>query len=100
MPSYLETMYFADEYAPDKYPQQLCNYLTKRYFVKEGTKTLLDIGSGKGNHLVAFSRNGFMVKGLDIRKECLEILSEFDIRECDLEKDAFPFEDNYFDFVG
>lgn len=101
MPNYLESSYFMDEYAPDKYPQKLCNYLTERYFRKEGDspKVLLDIGSGKGNHLVGFARNGMVVKGLDKRKECIEILSDFDIRECNLEKDSFPFEDNYFDFV-
>lgn len=101
MPNYLETIYFADEYAPDKYPQKLCNFLTERYFRKKGdsAQVLLDIGSGKGNHLVGFSRNGMIVKGLDKKKECIEILPDFDIRECDLEKDRFPFEDNYFDFV-
>jgi len=101
MPNYLETNYFIDEYAPDKYPQKLCNFLTECYFKNKGdsAKVLLDIGSGKGNHLVGFSRNGMNVKGLDKRKECIEILSDFDVRECDLEKDRFPFEDNYFDFV-
>jgi len=101
LPSYLETIYFEDEYAPDRYPQKLCDFLTERYFKKAGdsAKVILDIGSGKGNHLVGFSRNGMTVKGLDKRKECLEILSDFDTRECDLEKDPFPFEDNYFDFV-
>lgn len=98
---YLKTIYFVDEYAPDKYPQKLCNYLTERYFKVEGDspRTLLDIGSGKGNHLVGFSRNGMTVKGLDKRAECIEILPDADIRECDLERDPFPFEDNYFDFV-
>ena len=98
---YLETIYFKDEYSPDKYPQKFCNYLTERYFKMEGDspETLLDIGSGKGNHLVGFARNGMIVKGLDKRAECIEILPDYDIRECDLEKDPFPFEDNYFDFV-
>ncbi|MFC2059499.1 class I SAM-dependent methyltransferase [Chloroflexota bacterium] len=98
---YLETIYFADEYSPDKYPQKLCDYLTERYFKMEGDspKTLLDIGPGKGNHLVGFTRNGMIVKGLDKRVECREILPDVDIRECDLEKGPFPFEDNYFDFV-
>lgn len=101
MPTYLETYYSAHEYALDKYPQKLCNYLTEHYFKNEGdsAKILLDIGSGKGNYLVSFSRNGMIVKGLDKRKECIEILSDFDIRECDIEIDPFPFEDNYFDFV-
>lgn len=101
MPNYLEVNYSLDEYAADKYPQKLCNYLSERYFKVQGDskKILLDIGSGKGNYLIGFSRNGMSVKGLDKRKECLEILSGFDIRECDLENDTFPFEDNYFDFV-
>jgi len=101
MPNYLETNYFVDEYGPDKYPQKLCDFLTEHYFISDGKSapTLLDIGSGKGNYLVGFSRHGFTVKGLDKRKECLEILKDFDIRECDLENDPFPFEDNSFDYV-
>lgn len=101
MPSYLETMYFSDEYAPDRYPQRLCNYVADRYFkmAAERRGSLLDVGSGKGNHLIAFSRIGFSVKGLDIRKECLGVLADFDIRECNLETHAFPFGDSSFDFV-
>ncbi|MDR4508946.1 MAG: methyltransferase domain-containing protein [Candidatus Brocadiaceae bacterium] len=101
MSNYLKTIYFADEYDPEKYPQKLCNYLTERYFkTKEGARpVLLDIGSGKGNHLVGFSRNGMIVKGLDKRRECIEILADYDVRECNIERNPFPFEDNYFDFV-
>ncbi|RJR07498.1 class I SAM-dependent methyltransferase [Candidatus Parcubacteria bacterium] len=101
MPTYLEINYPQDEYGPDKYPQKLCNYLTEHYFRKEDdlAKVLLDIGSGRGNHLVGFARNGMIAKGIDKTKETLDILSGFDIRECDLEKDLFPFEGNHFDFV-
>ena len=95
--NYLKTIYPIDEYAPDKYPQKLCDYITKRYFKKWGT--LLDIGSGKGNHLIGFWRNNMSVTGLDKRRECINILPSADIRYCDLEKDPFPFEDNSFDFV-
>jgi SAM-dependent methyltransferase len=99
--NYLEINYLEDEYAPNRYPQKLCNYLTERYFGGEKSrgKVLLDIGSGKGNYLVGFSRNGLIVKGIDKRNECLKILSGFDIFGCDLEKDRFPFNDNYFDIV-
>ncbi len=98
---YLKTNYFNDEYSPKKYPQKFCDYLSGKYFNKAAgaSKTLLDIGSGKGNHLVGFVRNGFLVKGIDKRKDCLEVLPDADIRECDLERDTFPFEDNYFDCV-
>lgn len=101
MPNYLETNYPADEYGPDLYPQKLCDFLAGHYFINTAGagKTLLDMGSGKGNYLVGFSRLGFSVKGLDKRKECVKVLADFDIRECDLEKDRFPFEDNSFDYI-
>ena len=36
---------------------------------------------------------------MDKRKECLNALEQFDIRECDLERDLFPFPDLFFDMV-
>ena len=105
MGSYLETIYFVDEYSEESYPQKLCNYIAENYFYRhEGNKKvcsgrLLDVGSGKGNHLVAFKRCGYSVEGLDKRKECIEVLKEFTIKECDIEKDRFPYEDNTFDWV-
>lgn len=102
MNSYLKTIYFRDEYSEDAYPQRLCNHITKSFFKPfdnlEGKK-IIDIGSGKGNHLVGFSRLGMDVYGLDKREECLSILDQFDIRQCDLEHDPFPYEDNFFDFA-
>ena len=83
MPNYLSLQYPEDEYGPDKYPQKLCDYLTERFFLNKEmpSNKLLDIGSGKGNALVCFSRNGFDVKGIDKRNECINILSDFDTRE-------------------
>ena len=49
--------------------------------------------------MVGFSRNGFEVKGIDKRNECIKILPDFDIQECDLENENIPFGDNYFDCV-
>lgn len=102
MSNYLETIYFRDEYSEKAYPQRLCKHIVERYYSKNGNveeKKLLDIGSGKGNHLVGFSRCGLKVYGIDKRNECVKILKEVDIRECDIEKDRFPYEANYFDFV-
>ena len=50
MSKYLETIYFIDEYSPDKYPQKFCDHLVKKYFICNGNSKaeLLDIGSGKG----------------------------------------------------
>jgi len=99
--NYLDVIYFRDEYGENQYPQKLCNHLTWNYIKPNPYEklTLLDIGSGKGNHLIGFHRCGFHVKGIDIRPECLAALDKFDIRQCDLEKDKIPFNDNNFDIV-
>ena len=105
MSNYLKVIYFTDEYSENMYPQKLCNYISENYFRKpmgneEGSYgKLLDIGSGKGNHLVGFHRCGYEVYGLDKRKECVEVLKDFTIKECEIEKDSFPYEDNTFDWV-
>ena len=96
MTNYLETIYFRDEQSENDYPQKLCDYLIKNYIGASGV--LLDIGSGKGNHLTGFARRGFDVYGLDMLPECIEA-TDYDVRFCNLEKDSFPFEDNKFDVV-
>lgn len=102
MSNYLGTFYFRNEYGENDYPQLLCNYISERYFSKSGSvkgKRLLDIGSGKGNHLIGFSRLGLEAYGLDKRDECISILEEFEITYCDIEKEPFSYSDNFFDFV-
>jgi len=102
MTDYLKTIYFKDEYGEKDYPQLLCDHIAEKYLLPSGTlkgKKILDIGSGKGNHLVGFSRWGMNVFGLDKRDECINILDDFNIRYCDIEKDPFPFEGNMFDFI-
>lgn len=102
MSSYLETIYFRDEHKERDYPQLLCDYLAKKYFLKDNNtqgRKILDIGSGKGNHLVGFARKGIEAYGIDKRRECVCALDTFDIRECNVECEPFPFADNFFDFV-
>ena len=101
MNSYLKDIYAKDEYSEELYPQKLCNFLFQKYLIGKNIDrgTLLDIGSGKGNQLVGFSRNNFECYGIDKREECVEILDNFEIRECDLESEKLPFDDNYFDVV-
>ena len=102
MSNYLETIYFRDEYSEESYPQLLCNHIAEKYFSQNGSvkdKRVLDIGSGKGNHLVGFSRKGMDVYGCDKRAECIAVLEKFDIRKCDIESEPFPYEDNFFDCI-
>lgn len=103
--SYLQTIYFTDEYGEKDFPQKLCNYIYEKEFKKHilnnhiETPKLLDIGSGKGAQLVGFSRRGIECYGIDKRDECVEILKQFEIKECDLEKETLPYESNTFDFI-
>ena len=102
MPNYLETKYFRDEYSEKAYPQLLCNHIFDKFFDKDKNtkgKKILDIGSGKGNHLVGFSRLGLESFGIDKRDECTSILDSFIIKECDIEKESCPYDDNSFDFI-
>lgn len=102
MSNYLDTIYFRNEYDKSDYPQQLCNYISEKYLLKKSGvkgKRLLDVGSGKGNHLVGFSRLGFESYGLDKRDECVDILEKFDIQSCDIENEPFPYMDDFFDVV-
>mgnify|MGYP000029312189 FL=1 len=102
MPNYLETIYSREEFSENDYPQLLCNQIFKKYYSIDGDaqgKKLLDIGSGKGNHLIGFARLGLEPSGIDKRDECLKILDEFTIRECDIENEKFPYDDKTFDFV-
>lgn len=98
MSGYLETIYFKDESDENSYPQKLCDYLIKKYALTRAD-SLLDVGSGKGNHLVGFVRRGFKAKGLDSKQECVDALKSFDIRKCDIETEKFPFKDRFFDVV-
>ena len=103
MSDYLETNYYNDEYGENDYPQRLCDHIIGNYFkihFSDVTKlSLLDIGSGKGNHLLGFSRRGMKVTGLDKRDECLDVLNDINILECDLETEKIPFSDSSFDIV-
>ena len=102
MNTYLETIYPKNEYGEKDYPQLLCTHIVKRYFSKNNNienKNILDIGSGKGNHLMGFARCGMIPYGLDKRSECISVQRQFDIRECNIESEPFPYEDGFFDFV-
>jgi SAM-dependent methyltransferase len=103
LPNYLDTHYFRNEYSETAYPQRLCDHIVNQYVRPHvgdvNGKTIVDIGSGKGNHLVAFARRGLTAIGVDKRKECIEALDHFEIRECNLERDPFPFETGSIDIV-
>lgn len=90
---YLKTLYSKNEKGENDYPQMLCKYVYDNCFKGIGKK-LLDIGFGKGNHLIGFSRLGLDVSGIDNHKSVLK-----NTKYCDLEKENIPFDSNHFDFI-
>jgi len=99
--TYSKIEYPNDEYASYKYPSLLCDYLCENYTGNRGL--LLDIGCGKGNHMVGFTRQGFRAFGLDL--ELPEMTSDpfvnntlRDIKQHDV-RGGIPFGDSFFHVV-
>jgi SAM-dependent methyltransferase len=91
---YLEVTYSAERAPVGEYPSLLAQYLMETSYKKTGK--LLDIGSGRGDFLDAFSQLGYDVSGVDI--------SPFSaagdkVKTCNLECEPLPFRENEFDFV-
>lgn len=97
MSNYTKTIYPEDK--NNSYPQKLGNYLYKRFFSNSDiTKPkILDIGCCTGKALKCFGENqDFDLYGIDVRDEEVDGIT---FKECNLEKEKIPFEDNTFDFV-
>lgn len=94
---YLEVKY-SDKRAPKgDYPFLLTQHLLESRYKKTGR--LLDIGSGRGDFLEAFSMLGFEVAGADISPLAAQNVGSFLVKTCNLEYEPLPFEENEFDFV-
>ena len=97
MTSYTETIYPKDK--TNEYPQKLGNYINKRFFSDSKTKKpkILDIGCCTGKALKCFAQSQDLdLYGIDMRDEKVEGIT---FKECNLEKESIPFEDDYFDFI-
>ncbi|ODS35517.1 hypothetical protein BEH94_06805 [Candidatus Altiarchaeales archaeon WOR_SM1_SCG] len=92
MTKYVDVMYPDEE---GDYPQKLATYLYNRFYKRYKGGKLLDIGCGTGAEMKAFERCGLDCYGVDIRKET----NNPKIKECNLETNPFPFENNTFEGV-
>jgi SAM-dependent methyltransferase len=73
---------------------------------EKGAKTILDLGSGSGRHLVFLARNGFLVYGLDNSRAGIDIAGKWLKNEglsaslCMQEMtEKLPYGDSFFDAV-
>lgn len=92
MKNYVEVAYQKEEKPFGEYPLQLASYLCKRYHLKAEMR-VLDNGCGRGEFLDAFGQLGLEAYGTDVSDYCKEA------RVVDLNTQALPFEDDFFDMV-
>jgi SAM-dependent methyltransferase len=94
---YLEVTYSAERAPVGEYPAILARHLMESVYKKTGR--LLDIGSGRGDFLDAFSQLGCEVSGVDISRRSADRAGPYIVKTCNLECEPLPFPENEFDFV-
>lgn len=94
---YLEVTYSAERAPVGEYPSLLARHLMETAYKKTGR--ILDIGSGRGDFLDAFSQLGFDVSGVDISPLSAATAGACPVRTCNFECEQLPFSEDEFDFV-
>lgn len=92
---YLTVVYDEKKIPRTTYPLDLAGQLVDRFNLKPGM-SLLDVGCGRGEMLVAFGEKGISCQGIDI---VANAGPEKDILKCNVAKDIYPFENDSFDIV-
>lgn len=87
------------EARPDTaYPSQLTRYLTRRFLGRMTGRRLLEVGSGRGEFLRGFAREGFEAVGLERAMSRERIFPETVVHS-DFEKSGLPFADSSFSVI-
>ena len=94
--SYTQIHYNEDLRPYTEYPVKFCNYLADHYF-KRRSGEFLDVCCGRGEHLEIFQNIGFNAHGVDLDSVGKE--KGLDVSIIDVEKDRFPFNNNFFDAI-
>lgn len=95
---YIEVIYNERDRPLTAYPEKLAKYLFDRYNLQSGQK-FLDIGCGRGEFLRGFIRCGIQGYGVDQSNAAERYCPEAILSIVDLENDALPYDNEYFDVV-
>ena len=93
--NYLDVRYSESARPFTEYPGQLSEYLTTQYLAGYRGSKLLDLGSGRGEFLHGFARQGFDAVGIDRSRPRAPKFSE-PVIEADYERTGLPFADGEF----
>ena len=97
MTRYIDVTYSERDKPFTSYPVTLAKYFMQRFHLKQGD-SLLDTGTGRAEMLNAFRTLGVKAVGCDLEAPPAS-MTEFEVKEFDLTKERFPYEDNTFDVV-
>ena len=98
MAKYIDTIYDTTLRPLTLYPDQLAFYLFNRFGMKSGER-MLDLGCGRGDFGKAFQKLGLIAEGADIEVTGSSIIDGMPIKVFNIETDAYPYPDNYFDVI-
>ena len=98
MADYLEIIYDEKSHPLNTYPSKLIKYLFDSYGMSKGQK-ILEPGCGRGEFLDAYRRLGLECYGLDLSPSAGGFLEGIEVKQANIEKEALPYDDNYFDIV-
>ena len=96
--NYLDVRYSEQETPYTGYPAQLTAHLTREYLTGYRGSKLLDLGSGRGEFLHGFARQGFDVIGIDRSRPSAPKFSE-PVLLADYERSTLPFADGEFSIL-
>jgi SAM-dependent methyltransferase len=93
--NYLDVRYSEGARPYTEYPALLTEYLTTQFLAGYRGSKLLDLGSGRGEFLHGFARQGFDATGIDRSRPSVPRFSE-PVIEADYERAGLPFGDREF----
>lgn len=100
MADYLNIIYDEKSHPKTSYPEKMVKYLFNSFKMQEG-QIFLEPGCGRGEFLNEFNKLGLKCHGIDLSQNAGSILDKkVDvIKGFDLEKDKWPYPDNFFDII-
>ena len=99
MADYLNVVYDLKSHPKTSYPEKLAKYLFESFEMRKG-QLFLEPGCGRGEFLNQFNKLGLKCHGIDLSPNSGAMADEIEvIKGVDLEKDKWPYPDNFFDII-
>lgn len=98
MADYINVVYNEQNIPKTDYPDKLATYLFNTFGMTKGQK-ILEPGCGRGEFLNGFKKMSMTIYGCDLSPQAGKELEGIEVLQTDLEKDALPYDDDFFDVI-